>query len=166
MPAEASSSAPLIAPSEVPVSETAPREDTSLAAWSRGINGHARQPTRDAILHPGTIKINVQGAFIVDEDSPTPCTTGRTTPVKFNNGDSENGNNEEYFDYRHDTQDIRLPNHTQVVSHIAIDVSMIAYGPAHVYCTSAKSAQRTNLAGLRLVVPSRNSSTFHTNLVQ
>jgi len=81
---------------------------------------------RDAILHPGTIKINVQGAFIVDEDSPTPCTTGRTTPVKPNSSDSENGNDEEYFDYRQDTQDIRLPNHTQVVSHIAIDVSKSA----------------------------------------
>jgi hypothetical protein len=135
MPAEASSSAPLIAPSEVPV----PRDDTNLTAWTRGINGHTRQPTRDAILHPGTIKINVQGAFIVDEDSPTPCTTGRTTPVKLNSGDSENGNDEEYFDYRHDTQDIRLPNHTQVVSHIAIDVSNIVHTFAHTCCTGATS---------------------------
>jgi len=54
------------------------------------------------IIHPGSVKINVKGAFIVDQDSGSP------------NG-SVNGAS-------HDTKDIRLPNHTAVVSHIAVDI--------------------------------------------
>ncbi|KAJ4377777.1 hypothetical protein N0V83_000607 [Neocucurbitaria cava] len=53
------------------------------------------------ILHPGNVRINVQGAFIVDEEQPG-------TPQ------SE--------DYEHDPKDIRLPNHTAVVSHVAVDI--------------------------------------------
>lgn len=56
----------------------------------------------DTIQHPGSVRINVQGAFIVDEEQPE-------TPQ------SE--------DYEHDPHDIRLPNHTSVVSHVAVDVS-------------------------------------------
>jgi len=56
----------------------------------------------EAIVHPGSVKINVKGAFIVDQEARTP--------------DSPNGGS-------HDTKDIRLPNHTAVVSHIAVDVS-------------------------------------------
>ncbi len=56
---------------------------------------------QDTILHPGNVRINVQGAFIVDEETPG-------TPQ------SE--------EYEHDPKDIRLPNHTAVVSHVAIDV--------------------------------------------
>ena len=82
------------------------RADTPAAQLER----HA-QPTTDeldidtTISRPGTVKINVQGAFIVDEDgSPRPGTPGE--------------------DHDHDphTKDIRLPNHTAVVSHIAVDV--------------------------------------------
>ncbi|KAI4127163.1 MAG: hypothetical protein LQ338_003340 [Usnochroma carphineum] len=54
------------------------------------------------ILSPGTVSINVQGAFIVDEDPsnpPTPCNDGA----------------------QHDT-DIRLPNHKAIVSHVALDI--------------------------------------------
>lgn len=54
------------------------------------------------IIHPGSVKINVKGAFIVDQDSGSP------------NGSVNGGS--------HDTKDIRLPNHTAVVSHIAVDV--------------------------------------------
>lgn len=54
------------------------------------------------IIHPGSVKINVKGAFIVDQDSGSP------------NGTVIGGS--------HDTKDIRLPNHTAVVSHIAVDV--------------------------------------------
>jgi hypothetical protein len=65
-----------------------------------------RHPTvqsdiNDAILYPGTVRINVQGAFIVDDDPVTPRSD----------------------DYEHDPRDIRLPNHTSVVSHVAVDVS-------------------------------------------
>lgn len=55
----------------------------------------------DTILRPGTVRINVQGAFIVDDEPVTPRSE----------------------DYEHDPRDIRLPNHTAVVSHVAVDVS-------------------------------------------
>lgn len=58
------------------------------------------------IIHPGAVKINVQGAFIVDEEATTASATGP------NGGGS------------HETKDIRLPNHTDVVSHIAVDASL------------------------------------------
>ncbi len=60
----------------------------------------------NTIIHPGSVKINVKGAFIVDNniDSGSPDGHG------YSNGGS------------HETKDIRLPNHTAVVSHIAVDV--------------------------------------------
>jgi hypothetical protein len=60
------------------------------------------------IIHPGSVKINVQGAFIVDQEATTP------------NGAGPNGGS-------HDTKDIRLPNHTAVVSHIAVDVGISGF---------------------------------------
>jgi len=52
---------------------------------------------------PASVKINVEGAFIVNDETVT------------RNGASE---------YVHwEQKDIRLPHHTDVVSHIAIDVS-------------------------------------------
>ena len=57
----------------------------------------------DPILSPGAVKINVQGAFIVDQE-PT------HTPDRPDNG------------AQHDTRDIRLPNHRAVVSHVALDI--------------------------------------------
>ncbi|CAI6340059.1 unnamed protein product [Periconia digitata] len=68
-------------------------------------NTRPRRPTvqsdiHDTILRPGTVRINVQGAFIVDEQPVTPRSE----------------------DYNHDTRDIRLPNHTAVVSHVAVDI--------------------------------------------
>ena len=65
-----------------------------------------QQSTIDnAILSPGAVKINVKGAFIV-EDEPS-CAS---TP-------SDDG-------AQHDT-DIRLPNHSAVVSHVALDVNFL-----------------------------------------
>lgn len=58
------------------------------------------------ISSPGTVSINVQGAFIVDEDPSRPSTP------------SDDG-------AQHDT-DIRLPNHKAVVSHVALDASLLA----------------------------------------
>jgi type II pantothenate kinase len=63
------------------------------------------------ITHPGSVKINVKGAFIVDQENGSP--KGENAPVI--NGGS------------HDTKDIRLPNHTAVVSHIAVDVSISSF---------------------------------------
>lgn len=60
----------------------------------------------NTIPSPGAVKINVQGAFIVDDD-----TTREEAP-------RDDG-------AQHDTRDIRLPNHKAVVSHVALDVRSI-----------------------------------------
>lgn len=64
------------------------------------------------INHPGSVRINVKGAFIVDQGSSSP--NGPNTAHHANCRASPD---------HHQTKDIRLPNHTAVVSHIAIDVS-------------------------------------------
>ncbi|KAI2610454.1 fumble-domain-containing protein [Hypoxylon sp. NC1633] len=56
------------------------------------------------ISHPGSVRINVKGAYIVD----TPEEPGTPANVSGNS--------------YHETKDIRLPNHTAVVSHIAVDI--------------------------------------------
>lgn len=63
------------------------------------------------INHPGSVRINVKGAFIVDQGSSSPTAAA----PHFNGRGSPD----------HQTKDIRLPNHTAVVSHIAIDVSSL-----------------------------------------
>jgi hypothetical protein len=67
---------------------------TSLSAEIAGIASYDLK-----ILNPGSIQINVENAFIVDED----LVDGRHTPP--------------------DTRDIALPHHTDEVLHIAVDVS-------------------------------------------
>ena len=62
----------------------------------------------ETILSPGAVKINVQGAFIVDED------------VIHEEAPGEDG-------AQHDTRDIRLPHHEAVVSHVALDVRITRY---------------------------------------
>ena len=57
----------------------------------------------ETILAPGAVKINVQGAFIEDELEPQDETL------------SDDG-------VQHDTKGIRLPHHTAVVSHVALDI--------------------------------------------
>jgi len=57
----------------------------------------------ETILAPGTVEINVQGAFIADEEEG-----------------QEEGLSEDRA--QHDTRDIRLPNHKAVVSHVALDI--------------------------------------------
>ncbi|POS85269.1 pantothenate kinase-like protein [Erysiphe pulchra] len=61
----------------------------------------------NTIIHPGSVKINVEGAFILDEEST--ALEGEHLTVTANGGS-------------HETKDIRLPNHTAVVSHIAVDI--------------------------------------------
>jgi hypothetical protein len=58
-----------------------------------------------AITQPGAVKINVEGAFIVDEEANVKNDIG------------------EGIQYEH--KDIRLPHHNAVVSHVAVDVSKI-----------------------------------------
>ena len=84
------------------------------------------------IIHPGAVRINVEGAFIVDSHPGSPAETptpknGRLSPS-------------------HETSDIRLPNHTAVVSHIAVDVSC----PAQTRTSAARDIPECNaLTGLR-----------------
>lgn len=69
---------------------------------------------------PASVKINVEGAFIVNDETV-----------------SKNGGSE----YVHfEQKDIRLPHHVDVVSHIAVDVSQISG------CASPRLT-RTRLAG-------------------
>ncbi|KAF4632509.1 hypothetical protein G7Y89_g5626 [Cudoniella acicularis] len=82
--------------------------DASPDPSSPAPSKHLRMRTNTAeidstITHPGSVKINVKGAFIVDQDAESPKAKGA-------NGAS------------YDTKDIRLPNHTAVVSHIAVDI--------------------------------------------
>ncbi|KAL5375400.1 hypothetical protein DPSP01_011209 [Paraphaeosphaeria sporulosa] len=84
-PGRAASTPAAYSPSAVP---TRPRRTT------------AQSDIHETILHPGTVRINVQGAFIVSDEPTTPRSD----------------------DYEHDPRDIRLPNHTAVVSHIAVDI--------------------------------------------
>jgi hypothetical protein len=90
--------------------------------------------------NPASVKINVEGAFIVDEEI---------------NGKS--GTGEDGVHYEH--KDIRLPHHTAVVSHVAVDVSNIPL------------AQRpptglTKLCPPRLEAHLRSWSTFRANQVR
>ncbi len=67
-----------------------------------------RKPRRisvldESIFSPGPVKINVEGAFIVDEE------------IISKEDSSDDG-------AQHDTRDIRLPHHEAVVSHVALDV--------------------------------------------
>ena len=57
----------------------------------------------DASIRPSITRINIDGAFIVDDGSATPEVTEGDGSI-------------------HDSNDIRLPHHTAVVSHVAIDV--------------------------------------------
>lgn len=63
-----------------------------------------RPRLEEAISNPGTVKINVKGAFIVDDELRS------RSPV-----DAEG--------VHYENKDIRLPHHTGVVSHVAVDVS-------------------------------------------
>ena len=66
----------------------------------------ARAGRLDAITNPGAVKINVQGAFIVDEEPQSRS----KSPVEADG-------------VHYESKDIRLPHHTGVVSHVAVDVS-------------------------------------------
>ena len=63
-----------------------------------------------AISDPGSIKINVAGAYIIKHEDEDPKTSGA------------DGEAIEERAYEHDKRDIRLPNHTAVVSHVAADI--------------------------------------------
>ncbi|KAJ5594347.1 uncharacterized protein N7459_000555 [Penicillium hispanicum] len=68
-------------------------------------DGRRKRPARleEAITNPGAVKINVTGAFIVDDEVRS------RSPVETDGVHYEN-------------KDIRLPHHTGVVSHVAVDI--------------------------------------------
>ena len=101
---------------------------TAAAASTSPNSGRPRTMTstteiENTITHPGSVKINVTGAFIVESQDPG-------TPAAVLAG---NGNNGQTTGAYYETKDIRLPNHTAVVSHIAVDVSFTccAFGVAN-----------------------------------
>ncbi|KAF2431186.1 pantothenate kinase [Tothia fuscella] len=84
--------------------------DSAGAKLERQLNNAtATIPTRQEVPHPSDVRINVKGAFIVNEsDEEVPPTTP--------------GEDFEEDGYQHDRKDIRLPNHKAVVSHVAVDI--------------------------------------------
>ncbi|KAJ5220136.1 hypothetical protein N7468_009340 [Penicillium chermesinum] len=69
------------------------------------IDGRRKRASRleEAISNPGAVKINVTGAFIVDEEPRS------RSPIEADGVHYEN-------------KDIRLPHHTGLVSHVAVDI--------------------------------------------
>jgi type II pantothenate kinase len=112
MPSDIYQAEPPHRPSEEVREQPHRRQPSDPRAATFPLNGRPRTATADTaeidetLSHPGSVRINVKGAFIVDQETATP-----TTP------DGRSGS-----PGRHETKDIRLPNHTAVVSHIAIDV--------------------------------------------
>ena len=71
---------------------------------------------RSAINQPGSIRLDVSGAHIIDHE-------GDETPEVLSqaNSPSRSPDGDEQL-YQHHNRDIRLPNHKSVVSHVAADI--------------------------------------------
>jgi hypothetical protein len=70
--------------------------------------GHSKTVSSSATIQSALdVRIDVKGAFIVDEE-------------RLDEEEEEEWKDEE--DYQHDTRDIRLPHNRNVVSHMAVDV--------------------------------------------
>ncbi|KAK5169443.1 uncharacterized protein LTR77_005419 [Saxophila tyrrhenica] len=67
---------------------------------------------QSAIQQPGSIKINVEGAYIIDHEDED--SSHGSSPSSHTEGEEQS--------YQHHNRDIRLPNHTAVVSHVAADI--------------------------------------------
>ncbi|KLU83281.1 hypothetical protein MAPG_02345 [Magnaporthiopsis poae ATCC 64411] len=105
---------PVPAPPPPPASNPTVGTDTTTTTITLPRSTRPRTATttaeiEDTISHPGAVRINVKGAFIVDDGSATPATPA---PDGARSGSPDH----------HPTQGIRLPYHTAVVSHIAIDI--------------------------------------------
>lgn len=75
------------------------RQPPATAAVPSLPNINTNRPRAGTFERPGSVRINVQGAFIVDDDTPG-------SPPRQHS----------------DTKDIRLPYHKTQVSHIAVDI--------------------------------------------
>lgn len=72
---------------------------------------------QEAISNPGSVKINVKGAFIVDDEPEV-----------------RHGFDKDRDGVHFERKDIRLPHHTGAVSHVAVDVC--------VFCILFPNSQR------------------------
>jgi hypothetical protein len=88
-----------------PLSKTFSRE---VRGEDVDVGGNTHNPRISLPPNPSDVKINVEGAFIIDDDTPPTYSEAR-------NGTAGEG---VYFE----NKDIRLPHHTAVVSHVAVDV--------------------------------------------
>jgi hypothetical protein len=70
--------------------------------------GPDNAPRPPRVPLPASVKINVEGAFIVDDEAV-----------------GHNGAGNDGIHYEH--KDIRLPYHTAVVSHVAVDVRSLLF---------------------------------------
>lgn len=102
--------------------KSAAQKHTAAAASTDSLTAYRRPRTitstaeiDSTIGHPGSVRINVKGAYIADSAEPATPVSG--SPV----GSSY-----------HETKDIRLPNHTAVVSHIAADVCTTTIAASHI----------------------------------
>ncbi|ETI27558.1 pantothenate kinase [Cladophialophora carrionii CBS 160.54] len=77
-------------------------EDDKRESFAIVEDDAATRPPR-APPNPASVKINVEGAFIVDDEM-----------------NAKNGTANEHVHWEH--KDIRLPHHTDVVSHVAVDI--------------------------------------------
>ena len=82
-----------------------PGEGANANAYPVSAEANISTAIDDTFTRPGSVRINVTGAFIVSDGSVTPQVHEEDGVV-------------------HDTGDIRLPHHTAVVSHVAVDVPL------------------------------------------
>lgn len=108
-------------------------DQTRPAPKRRRISSSAAE-LHTTIVQPGSIKINVSGAYIIDHDdngsggsntpssggSPRSSTHHATNTANSSSSHSPEENGEQ--SYQHHKRDIRLPNHTATVSHVAADI--------------------------------------------
>ncbi|KAK3679499.1 hypothetical protein LTR78_001060 [Recurvomyces mirabilis] len=83
------------------------------AAKRRRISSSAAD-MQSAITQPGSIKINVTGAYIIDHEEEDISHSSGSSPSSSPDVDEST--------YQHHKRDIRLPNHTSLVSHVAADI--------------------------------------------
>ena len=81
----------------------------SLADHSGSQRSKDSSAIEEAISQPGAVNIDVTGAFITPERLDV---------------DGDDG-------ISHHSEDIRLPHHTSIVSHVAVDVSRAVASRAH-----------------------------------
>lgn len=95
-------------------------EDLAESVFSEDLGGATLERKNTNTEHtsvpkPGDVRINVKGAFIVEDDEEP------GTPEELHQGDFEGEG------YQLERRGIRLPNHKAVVSHIAVDVRIITF---------------------------------------